>query len=88
MESENSWLTVTFRADLVTLAQTQCPSSKIVMSGYSQGGQIVHNAAGLLSTSVMNAISSVVIFGDPGMFKLLMLMQKCGVGNHHIPTFG
>lgn len=43
----------------------QCPSSKIVMSGYSQGGQLVHNAAKLLPASTVAAVSSVVIFGDP-----------------------
>lgn len=35
------------------------------MSGYSQGGQIVHNAAALLGVSTMARVSSVVIFGDP-----------------------
>lgn len=44
---------------------TSCPSSKIVMSGYSQGGQLVHNAAKLLPSSTMAKVSSVVIFGDP-----------------------
>lgn len=43
----------------------QCPSSKIVMSGYSQGGQIVHNAAKLIPAETMANVSSVVIFGDP-----------------------
>ncbi|KAK8105595.1 Cutinase [Apiospora kogelbergensis] len=52
-------------ADLVSKAMKQCPSSKIVMSGYSQGGQLVHNAARLLPASTMAAVSSVVIFGDP-----------------------
>ncbi|KAK8051711.1 carbohydrate esterase family 5 protein [Apiospora rasikravindrae] len=52
-------------ANLVSRAFKQCPSSKIVMSGYSQGGQLVHNAAKLLPASTMAAVSSVVIFGDP-----------------------
>lgn len=38
-------------ADLVALANIQCPSTKIVMSGYSQGGQLVHNAAALLESN-------------------------------------
>ncbi|KAG4441421.1 hypothetical protein IFR05_003108 [Cadophora sp. M221] len=42
-----------------------CPSAKIVMSGYSQGGQLVHNAAALLPAATMAKVSSVVIFGDP-----------------------
>lgn len=36
------------------------------MSGYSQGGQVVHNAAKLMPSSAMSALSSIVIFGDPG----------------------
>ncbi|ETS82866.1 hypothetical protein PFICI_04742 [Pestalotiopsis fici W106-1] len=52
-------------ADLITQAQTQCPSSKVIMSGYSQGGQLVHNAAKLLPQSTMSDLSSIVIFGDP-----------------------
>jgi cutinase len=50
---------------MVTSALAACPSTKLVMSGYSQGGQLVHNAASMLSTSTMSQVSSVVIFGDP-----------------------
>ncbi|KAH8601392.1 putative cutinase, partial [Bisporella sp. PMI_857] len=39
--------------------------TKVVMSGYSQGGQLVHKAAKQLSASVSAKVSSVVIFGDP-----------------------
>jgi hypothetical protein len=35
------------------------------MAGYSQGGQLVHNAAALLPAATTAQISSVVIFGDP-----------------------
>lgn len=55
------------RANLITQAQKQCPSSKVIMSGYSQGGQLVHNAAKLLPQSTMSNLSSIVIFGDPCM---------------------
>jgi cutinase len=55
------------RAQMVQSTLAQCPSTKIVMSGYSQGGQIVHNAAKLLPASTMAKVSSVLIFGDPGM---------------------
>lgn len=44
---------------------SQCPSSKIIMSGYSQGGQLVHNAAKLLPADVMSKVAGAVIFGDP-----------------------
>jgi cutinase len=35
------------------------------MSGYSQGGQLVHNAAKQIPAATMAKVSSVVIFGDP-----------------------
>lgn len=35
------------------------------MGGYSQGGQLVHNAAKILGEQSMAKVSSVVIFGDP-----------------------
>ncbi|KAF7305391.1 Cutinase [Mycena chlorophos] len=46
----------------------QCPNAPIVAVGYSQGGQIVHNAAQILAAhdpSVLTHIKAVVIFGDP-----------------------
>lgn len=41
-------------------ASTQCPNTKIVLSGYSQGGQLVHNAANLLksNTAVVNKVAA------------------------------
>jgi poly(3-hydroxyalkanoate) synthetase len=51
---------------MITNALETCPNTKVVMSGYSQGGQLVHNAAKLLPASTMAKVSSVVIFGDPG----------------------
>lgn len=41
-------------------ASTQCPNTKIVLSGYSQGGQLVHNAANLLASSqaVVNKVAA------------------------------
>jgi len=35
------------------------------MAGYSQGGQVVHNAAALLPPATSSLVSSTVIFGDP-----------------------
>ncbi|TQN64821.1 Cutinase, partial [Colletotrichum shisoi] len=55
----------TTMANLVARAVTQCPSTKIVLSGYSQGGQLVHNAAAKLTAAQTNRISAVLIFGDP-----------------------
>jgi len=60
-------LTPEFRAQLVGTAMTRCPDTKVVMSGYSQGGQLVHNAAKLLPPAVASKVAAAVIFGDPGI---------------------
>ncbi|TEY87520.1 hypothetical protein BOTCAL_0001g00460 [Botryotinia calthae] len=52
-------------ATMVTSTLSSCPDTKIVISGYSQGGQLVHNAAKLLPAETTAKISSAVIFGDP-----------------------
>ncbi|PMD54538.1 carbohydrate esterase family 5 protein [Hyaloscypha bicolor E] len=49
----------------IEAAYEACPKTKLVASGYSQGGQVVHNAIGLLPATVAAWISKVVIFGDP-----------------------
>ncbi|KAF5374194.1 hypothetical protein D9758_004593 [Tetrapyrgos nigripes] len=54
----------TMAADL-TNAANSCPNAKIISSGYSQGGQLVHNSAQQLSSTVKSRINAVVIFGDP-----------------------
>ncbi|KAL3428069.1 cutinase [Phlyctema vagabunda] len=52
-------------AQMVSDAVANCPQAKVVMSGYSQGGQLVHNAASSLPADTMAKVSSVIIFGDP-----------------------
>ncbi|KAM3066912.1 separase/separin [Clarireedia jacksonii] len=52
-------------ANMISQTLSACPNTKVVMSGYSQGGQLVHNAAKLLPAATMAKVSSVVIFGDP-----------------------
>ncbi|KAI9743231.1 MAG: hypothetical protein M1818_003077 [Claussenomyces sp. TS43310] len=56
---------ISLMASLVQQALSKCPATKVVMSGYSQGGQIVHRAAALLPSTTMSQVSAVVIFGDP-----------------------
>ncbi|KAK7520528.1 cutinase precursor [Phyllosticta citriasiana] len=46
-----------------------CPKSKVAMVGYSQGGQLVHNAAAQLDTAVAAKVSAAVVFGDPDFPK-------------------
>jgi cutinase len=45
-------------AQLVGQAATQCPNAKVVVSGYSQGGQLVHNAAKMLNATTAATVSS------------------------------
>lgn len=51
-------------ASLATQALEQCPTTRIVLSGYSQGAEVVHSAIMGLKLS-LSSISSVVLFGDP-----------------------
>ncbi|PNY28395.1 Cutinase [Tolypocladium capitatum] len=52
-------------ADLVRNTVAECPDTKLVLGGYSQGGMVVHNAAADLDAGTMSKVSAVVIFGDP-----------------------
>ncbi|KAF1365632.1 cutinase-domain-containing protein [Lizonia empirigonia] len=50
-------------AQYVQQALKQCPGTKIIVSGYSQGGMVVHNA---FSNGVSASnVAGVVLFGDP-----------------------
>ncbi|KAI1127217.1 cutinase [Nemania abortiva] len=50
--------------DLITKAATQCPTSKLVLSGYSQGAALVHAASKLLTAAVANKVAAAVTYGD------------------------
>ncbi|OLN95220.1 Cutinase 3 [Colletotrichum chlorophyti] len=52
-------------ARLTQQAVTNCPSSSVIMSGYSQGGQLVHNGAAMMPPAMTAKVAGVVIFGDP-----------------------
>jgi predicted esterase len=72
-------------ADLVATALTQCPNTKIIVSGYSQGAMVVHNAFknGLSASQVAGAIN----FGDPlkrqavGDLPTEKVKQFCGTSD-------
>nr|ADZ98863.1 acetyl xylan esterase [Chrysosporium lucknowense] len=54
----------------VTSFNQRCPDTKIVLIGYSQGGQIMDNAycggaGATLSGSALNAVKATVWFGNP-----------------------
>lgn len=48
-------------AQLAEEAYCDCPDTNLVLSGYSQGAQLVHNAAAVLDPDVSNFVSSVVV---------------------------
>lgn len=54
-------------AQLIGQAMNQCPSTKLVVSGYSQGAQVAHNAAKIITAGQTDFINSVVLFGDPDL---------------------
>jgi type IV secretory pathway VirJ component len=53
------------RAALINHTLSTCPTTPLVLSGYSQGAQIVHLAASSLPSNTTSKIASVVLFGDP-----------------------
>ncbi|CZR62422.1 related to cutinase precursor [Phialocephala subalpina] len=52
-------------AKLVNKTLAACPNTQLLLSGYSQGAQVVHLAAASLPTNTTSKISSIVLFGDP-----------------------
>jgi hypothetical protein len=49
-------------AGLINTAASKCPSTEIVLGGYSQGAQLVHKAAATLSATVTARISAGKLF--------------------------
>ncbi|KAF2820428.1 cutinase-domain-containing protein [Ophiobolus disseminans] len=50
--------------NLINQAASRCPSTKIVVSGYSQGAQLVHTATQRLTAANAARVVAVVTFGD------------------------
>ncbi|KAL1597154.1 hypothetical protein SLS60_008736 [Paraconiothyrium brasiliense] len=50
----------------INQALTDCPNTKLVMSGYSQGALVLRSTANSLPADTMAKVNSVVTFGDPG----------------------
>lgn len=55
--------------DQIVMAMQKCPDTKLVVAGYSQGGQLVHKALGGLSAETAAFVSKVVVFGDPSKYR-------------------
>jgi hypothetical protein len=56
-------------AKMVEDTVKSCPKSRIVMGGYSQGGQVVHKATAQMSANAAKHVKAIVIFGDPDAGK-------------------
>lgn len=54
-------------ASLTEQAASQCPDSKIVLSGYSQGAQVVHLGVAKLSPETAGKVDAVVCFSYSGL---------------------
>ena len=52
-------------AKLIGQTMQQCPDTKLCVSGYSQGAQVAHKSANIISQEQADYINSVVLFGDP-----------------------
>ncbi|EMD59519.1 hypothetical protein GGP41_004440 [Bipolaris sorokiniana] len=50
--------------NLINQTASRCPNTKIVVSGYSQGAQLVHTATQRLTAAQAARVSAVVTFGD------------------------
>jgi cutinase len=69
-------------SSLINSTISRCPSTKMVVSGYSQGAQIVHNSLSSLPSNITDRISSVVLFGDPKNGTAIQ-----GVASEKVMTF-
>ncbi|KAK7722883.1 hypothetical protein SLS57_004736 [Botryosphaeria dothidea] len=66
-------------AEMVKDAATNCPDARIIMSGYSQGGQLVHKAGAQLDSQTASRVAGAVIFGDPDNPKPVENVQNLKV---------
>ncbi|KAI4128951.1 MAG: hypothetical protein LQ347_003970 [Umbilicaria vellea] len=58
-------------AALTNQAASQCPHTQIILSGYSQGAQLVHLGVKQISAQVASRVKAVVVFGDPDQGQAL-----------------
>lgn len=49
----------------VQAALAKCPSTQIVLTGYSQGAMLVHNTMSSLTATQAASVKACVTFGDP-----------------------
>jgi hypothetical protein len=50
---------------LVVLVRSHCPSTRVILTGYSQGAQVAGNVYQALSPALRAGVLALVLFGDP-----------------------
>lgn len=71
-------------ANLVKQAIKQCPHTKVVLGGYSEGAMVVHKAMSMLSA---DQVAAAVLFGDPlkmqsvGKLSSNKVKEFCAIGD-------
>ena len=68
---------------LIKQAKAQCPNTKNIASGYSQGAEVVHYA--LSDPSVTSLVSGAVLFGDPDSKKPVGTLPASQVKRFCVP---
>jgi cutinase len=49
----------------VQQTRARCPTTDLILSGFSQGAQVVHNTTLLLTAADSAFVNTVLLFGDP-----------------------
>lgn len=52
----------------LTERHSQCPETRFILGGYSQGAQVVGQRLSLIPSSIRNNIDFVALFGDPKLY--------------------
>lgn len=65
---------------------SSCPDTKLILTGYSQGGMVVHNAAKQIGTAgKSSSVLGAVTFGDPDIGTLPTGVDKVRKWSHYTP---
>ncbi|KAF3924746.1 Cutinase [Arthrobotrys entomopaga] len=51
--------------NMADMAEAACDDTAVILAGYSQGAQLVHKAAALISQRAANKVKAIILLGDP-----------------------
>ncbi|KAK6529112.1 hypothetical protein TWF694_004327 [Orbilia ellipsospora] len=51
--------------NMADMTEAACNGTAVILAGYSQGAQLVHKAAALMSQSAADKVKAVILLGDP-----------------------